>query len=71
MFHSIMVDLFTLMIARLNPPQIFDLKRLVLLIFLGHHIIVFFTFLRRLIYLHAFNLDFIINLSKYLANSLG
>ena len=35
---------FTLRIVRSNPPQVFTLKRFVLLIFLGHHILVLFTF---------------------------
>ena len=55
----------------LNCPQIFTLKRLVSLVFLGHHITVFFTFPYQVICLHMFNLELIINLSKYLANSLG
>ena len=70
-FHSIIVDLFTLRIVRLNPPQVFTLKWLVLLVFLGHHITVFFTFPHQVICLHVFSLDLIINLNKNLANSLG
>ena len=65
------MDLFTLRIVRLNPPQVFPLKWLVSLVFLGHHIIFFFTFLHQVICLHVFNLDLIINLSKYLDNLLG
>ena len=35
---------FTLRIVRSNPPQVFTLKLLVSLVFVGHHIIVFFIF---------------------------
>ena len=66
-----MVDLFTLRITKLNTPQVFTLKRLISLVFLSHHITVFFTFLHQVICLHVFNLDLIINVSKYLTISLG
>ena len=36
---------FTLKIVRLNPPQVFTLKQFVSSVFLGHHIVVLFTFL--------------------------
>ena len=36
---------FTLRIVKSNPLQVFTLKQFVLLIFLGHHILVLFTFL--------------------------
>ena len=65
------MDLFTLRIAKLNPPQDFTLKRLISLVFLGHHIIEFFIFLHQVICLHVFNLDLMINLNNYLSNSLG
>ena len=35
---------FTLRIDKSNPPQVFILKLLVSLVFLGHHIVVFFIF---------------------------
>ena len=44
-FDSIIVDLFTLRIVRLNHFQAFILKLLIYLIFLDNHIIVLFTFL--------------------------
>ena len=44
-FQSIIVDLFTLRIVRLNLPHVFTLKWLVSLVFLGLHITVFFNFL--------------------------
>ena len=34
---------FTLRIARSNPPKVFILIRFVSLVFLGHHIVVFFV----------------------------
>ena len=34
----------TLRIVRSNPPQVFTLRQFVSLIFLGHHIVVLFTF---------------------------
>ena len=44
-FNSLLVDLFTLKMARSNPPQVFTLKQFVSLVFLGNHICVLFTFL--------------------------
>ena len=35
---------FILMIVRSNPPQVFTLKLLVSLVFLGYHIVVLFIF---------------------------
>jgi len=43
-FNSLLVDFFTLKIARSNPPRVFTLKQFVLLVFLGDHICVLFTF---------------------------
>ena len=43
-FNSLLVDLFTLRIVSSNLPKVFTLKRFVLLVFLGDHIGVFFTF---------------------------
>ena len=34
----------TLRIVKSNPPQVFTLRQFVSLIFLGHHIVVLFTF---------------------------
>ena len=60
------------MIVRLNSPHIFTLELLVSLVFLGHHIIVFFIFHCYAWYdLSLFNLDIIINLGNHLTNILG
>ena len=65
------MDLFNLRIVRVNPLQVFTLERFVSFVFRSHHITVFFTFPHQVICLCMFNLDLIINLSNYLANSLG
>ena len=55
---------FTLRIVKSNHPKVFTLKLLVSLVFLGHHIVVFFIFRYCAWYdLSLFNLDLIINLS--------
>ena len=64
------MDLFNLTIVRSNHPS-FYLERLFSLVFLRNNIVIFFIFLHYMIWLYVFNLDLTINLSNYLANSLG